>query len=133
MPKKSNNRSAKKSYVKPDGSTMTQSEQEALRQAWREQKKRAKPKPKKKKVEVEEKTPDSDVDKFDFDPRADLHVSYSPPSSSSYPFDNFRYVDDAEKKMIEQFKDEPLSSPNTPTKPNSAGKKGGKTRKNKKR
>ena len=58
-PYKSSSLSVKKSYVKPDGKTMTPSEQEAKRKHWREAKARAKAKKQKKIQQYED-----DLDDF---------------------------------------------------------------------
>ena len=141
-PYKSSSVSVKKSYVKSDGKTMTPSEQEAKRKHWREAKARAKAKSKDKKQKKIQQYED-DLDDFEFNPIMEeegpiMDIQESQPRYRTppevieiNPFQNevMRFDHDAEKNMFAKMGDAPISVENTPTKP----KKGGKTRKNKKR
>ena len=140
-PYKSSSLSVKKSYVKPDGKTMTPSEQEAKRKHWREAKARSKKISNEKKQKKTQSLPQEDLDDFEFNPIMEeegpiMDIQESQPRYRTppeiieiNPFQNeiMRFDHDAEKNMFAKIGDGPLE--NTPTKP----KRGGKTRKNKKR
>lgn len=112
---------------------------EEQRERWRESKKRQKIK-KNEKLNQQSLIA-SEFELFDIneeDSIMDSPVSLSsskyrspPPIIKNNPFQNemIRFDHDAEKKMFEEMGDAPLSVENTPTK----SKRGGKTRKNKKR
>ena len=140
-PYKSSSLSVKKSYVKPDGKTMTPSEQEAKRKHWREAKARSKKISNEKKQKKTQSLPQEDLDDFELNPIMEeegpiMDIQESQPRYRTppeiieiNPFQNeiMRFDHDAEKNMFAKIGDGPLE--NTPTKP----KRGGKTRKNKKR
>ncbi len=100
---------------------------EEQRKKWREAKQ------KQKANRVMKKEEKNNYDDFElFDINDDSLMSQTPPDTINYnPFQDeiIRYDNESEENLIRPFKDEPLSLQNTPTKP----KKGGKTRKNKKR
>ena len=115
---------------------------EEQRKKWREAKSRAKAKSKDKK-QKKIKQYEDDLDDFEFNPIMEeegpiMDIQESQPRYRTppevieiNPFQNevMRFDHDAEKNMFAKMGDAPLSVENTPTK----SKKGGKTRKNKKR
>ena len=134
-----NNQNTKKKQTKSVTKSVTKSYKpstEEQRRKWREAKK-------KQKANKLNKQKHIDFDDFELFDINDDSIMDSPglPSSIKYtsppeiinnnPFRNeiIRYNNESEENLIRPFKDEPLSLQNTPTKP----KKGGKTRKNKKR